>query len=169
MKIDHHRKAARLPKPAGSRRNTELHYYFKCYSAALLNSPSQEKSWGDKKLTFSEAAAEDRAGGEDAAVPAWHAGTPSWPDTHGYACPHRLGGQGIAVNWSQAGDACPGQSGPAAASRPAPSPPHPSALPSLITYSLPGWGTQWLRMSPSSGFTVQWGHPGHELLTGLCV
>ena len=57
MKIDHHRKAARLPKPAGSRRNTELHYYFKCYSAALLNSPSQEKSWGDKKLTFSEAAA----------------------------------------------------------------------------------------------------------------
>lgn len=56
MKIDHHRKAARLPELAGSRRNTELHYYFKCYSAALLNSPSQEKSWGDKKLTFSEAA-----------------------------------------------------------------------------------------------------------------
>lgn len=57
MKIDHHREAEPgSAEPAGSCRNTELHYYFKRYSAALLNSPSQEKFWRDKKLTFSEAA-----------------------------------------------------------------------------------------------------------------
>lgn len=115
MKIDHRRKAAWLPEPARSHRNTELHYYFKCYSAALLNSPSQEKSWRDKKLTFSEAAVRTvRAARMQPLQLGMRALQPQpqpQPNIHGHARLCRLRGRGVAANQSRARDTSPGQSG----------------------------------------------------------
>ena len=111
MKIDHRRKAARLPEPAGSHRNTELHYYFKCYSAALLNSPSQEKSWRDKKLTFSEAAVRTARAVRTQPLQLGMRAPQPQPDTHGHARLCRLRGRGTAANQSWARDTSPGQSG----------------------------------------------------------
>lgn len=169
MKIDHRRKAARLPELAGSRRNTELHYYFKCYSAALLNSPSQEKSWRDKKLTFSEAAVRTARAARTQQLQLGMRAPQPQPDTHGHTRPCRLRGRDAAANQSRARDTSPEQSGQGCCL-----PPHAFPTTSLSS-SVPDrllcarLGHTLVEDASFSGFAVQWGHPGHASLTGLFV
>lgn len=118
---------------AGSCRSREVHYYFKCYSAALLNSPSQEKFWRDKKLTFSEAAARTvQAARTEQCQLGMRMSQPtaSLPQLHALTVTQ---GPGASAS-PRPETGCPVRRGSQALSPAAP----PSFPPSLSTYCVPG-------------------------------